>query len=72
LPGAKKLQQLFLWLDVTGKGDKVRIIPATGKLMVELARYRRELGMTPYPLSGEPTPLLLPTGGVHSFPDMPS
>ena len=51
------------WLEVTGKGDKVRIIPATGELMVELARYRRELGMTPYPLSGEPSPLLLPIGG---------
>lgn len=51
------------WLEVTGKGDKIRIVPATGELMVELARYRRELGMTPYPVQGEPAPLLLPIGG---------
>lgn len=51
------------WLEVTGKGDKNRIIPATSELMVELARYRRELGMTPSPIQGEATPLLLPIGG---------
>jgi integrase/recombinase XerD len=51
------------WLEVTGKGDKVRIIPATAELMVELARYRRELGMAPCPVQFELTPLLLPIGG---------
>ncbi|WP_426211124.1 tyrosine-type recombinase/integrase [Massilia sp. TWP1-3-3] len=51
------------WLEVTGKGDKIRIVPATAELMVELARYRRELGMAPDPVQGEPTPLLLPIGG---------
>lgn len=51
------------WLEVLGKGDKVRIIPATDELMVELARYRRELGYSPYPATGESTPLLLPIGG---------
>lgn len=51
------------WLEITGKGDKTRLVPATNELMIELARYRRENGLTPYPLPGEPTPLLLPIGG---------
>jgi integrase len=51
------------WLEVLGKGDKLRIIPATNELMVELARYRRELAHPPYPVHGESTPLLLPIGG---------
>lgn len=51
------------WLEVTGKGDKTRIVPATNELMVELSRYRRENGLTPFPFFGELTPLLLPIGG---------
>ncbi|PKO49232.1 MAG: integrase [Betaproteobacteria bacterium HGW-Betaproteobacteria-4] len=51
------------WLEITGKGDKTRLVPATAELIVELSRYRRENGLTPVPLSGEPTPLLLPIGG---------
>lgn len=51
------------WLEVTGKGDKTRIVPATNELIVELARYRRENGLTAFSLAGEPTPLLLPIGG---------
>jgi len=51
------------WLEITGKGDKMRIVPATKELMVELTRYRRENGLTPCPLPGETTPLLLPIGG---------
>lgn len=50
------------WLEITGKSDKTRLVPATHELMVELARYRRKKGLTPYPLPGEPTPLLLPIG----------
>lgn len=53
------------WLEVLGKGDKLRLVPATNELMVELARYRRELGMAPLPLPNESTPLLLPIGGKH-------
>ncbi|OZA27899.1 MAG: integrase, partial [Hydrogenophilales bacterium 17-61-9] len=53
------------WLEVTGKGDKTRIVPATNELMVELTHYRRENGLTLFPLSGESTPLLLPIGGKH-------
>lgn len=51
------------WLEVLGKGDKLRIVPATDELMVELARYRRELSYPPHPVPGEATPLLLPIGG---------
>lgn len=51
------------WLEITGKGDKTRIVPATNELMVELARYRREKGLAPLPLPDENIPLLLPIGG---------
>ena len=51
------------WLEITGKGDKTRLVPATAELMVELARYRRENGLSPFPHPGEPAPLLLPIGG---------
>jgi site-specific recombinase XerD len=50
------------WLEITGKGDKTRIVPATNELMVELARYRREKGLAPFPLPSEDIPLLLPIG----------
>jgi site-specific recombinase XerD len=51
------------WLEITGKGDKTRLIPATTELMVELTRYRRENGLPPFPIPVESTPLLLPIGG---------
>jgi len=51
------------WLEITGKGNKTRIVPATNELMIELTRYRRENGLSPFPLPGEATPLLLPIGG---------
>jgi site-specific recombinase XerD len=51
------------WLEITGKGDKTRIVPATNELMHELGRYRREMGLTLQPIEGEATPLLLPIGG---------
>jgi site-specific recombinase XerD len=50
------------WLEVVGKGDKARIVPATNELMVELARYRREKGLSPFPVHAEDIPLLLPIG----------
>ena len=53
------------WLEITGKGDKTRIVPATNELMVEVARYRRENGLSPFPSPGEETPLLLPIGGKN-------
>jgi site-specific recombinase XerD len=51
------------WLEVVGKGEKTRIVPATSELITELARYRREYAMPLYPPSGDTTPLLLPIGG---------
>lgn len=53
------------WLEIVGKGNKLRIVPATNELMVELSRYRRELGMSLMPVQNESTPLLLPIGGKH-------
>ena len=50
------------WLEVLGKGDKTRLVPATSELMAELARYRRECGLAPFPSPGEETPLVLPIG----------
>jgi integrase/recombinase XerD len=51
------------WLEVTGKGGKARLVPASNELMVELARYRRALKLPPLPLPGETAPLLFPIGG---------
>jgi len=51
------------WLEITGKGDKTRIVPATNELMVELARYRREKCLAPFPVPAEDIPLLMPIGG---------
>ncbi len=50
------------WLEVLGKGEKTRLVPATNELMVELTRYRRENGLSPYPSPGEDIPLVLPIG----------
>lgn len=57
--------ELRWWLEITGKGDKTRITPATNELMVELARYRREMGLNPLPVEDEHIPLVLPIGGRH-------
>jgi integrase/recombinase XerD len=51
------------WLEIVGKGSKVRIVPATIELMAELGRYRLEFSYSPLPIPGESTPLLLPIGG---------
>lgn len=58
-----KSSEFRWWLEITGKGDKTRIVPATNELMLELGRYRREMGLSLNPLEGEPMPLLLPIGG---------
>lgn len=51
------------WLEITGKGDKTRIVPATNELMLELRHYRREMGLSLSPIEGETLPLLFPIGG---------
>ena len=51
------------WLELTGKGGKERLVPATDELMSELMRYRKALGLPSLPHEGEITPLLLPIIG---------
>jgi len=53
------------WLEVTGKGDRERLVPATTEMMVELTRYRRAHDLSALPLPGENTPLLLPVGAAR-------
>ena len=48
------------WLEVLGKGNKTRLVPATQELMLELTRYRLALGLSSLPLEHEAMPLLLP------------
>jgi integrase/recombinase XerD len=50
------------WLEVTGKGDRQRLVPATAEMMAELASYRREHDPAALPSPGETTPLVLPVG----------
>ncbi|SOZ34893.1 tyrosine-type recombinase/integrase [Cupriavidus neocaledonicus] len=51
------------WLEVTGKGSKIRLVPATDELIAELARYRRAHALPPTPQFGETRPLVLPVIG---------
>ena len=53
------------WLEVTGKGDKSRIIPATAELMAELMAYRKLHSLSALPSSGESRPLVLPIIGAQ-------
>jgi len=54
------------WLEIRGKGDKARVIPATDELVTELMRYRKSNNLTPLPREGDTLPLLLPLiGGVR-------
>ncbi|WP_455281301.1 tyrosine-type recombinase/integrase [Cupriavidus necator] len=51
------------WLEVSGKGNKMRLVPASDELIAELARYRRANGLAPTPQPGEARPLVLPVIG---------
>ncbi|MCG5076619.1 tyrosine-type recombinase/integrase [Paraburkholderia tagetis] len=55
------------WIEVHGKGNRTRLVPATDELIAELARYRRAHGLAPSPYQGERRPLLLPLIG-HEKP----
>ncbi|AEI81751.1 integrase/recombinase (plasmid) [Cupriavidus necator N-1] len=57
------------WLEVTGKGNKTRLVPATDELIAELARYCRGHGLPPTPHPGETRPLLLPVIGRETGGD---
>ncbi|MGF6851404.1 tyrosine-type recombinase/integrase [Paraburkholderia sp. CI3] len=50
------------WLEVIGKGNKERLVPATAEMMMELGTYRRTRGLPSLPSPGEDTPLVLPVG----------
>jgi site-specific recombinase XerD len=52
------------WLEVKGKGEKVRLVPATDELVFELMRYREAHGLASLPPEGDTTPLLLPLIGA--------
>ncbi|MDR2991938.1 MAG: tyrosine-type recombinase/integrase [Burkholderiaceae bacterium] len=64
-PDAKTGAQRW-WLEVLGKGDKQRLVPATTELMVELMAYRRALELPELPSPGEPSPLIFPVTWRHS------
>lgn len=51
------------WLEITGKGSKTRLVPATGELMAELMRYRKVFGLSPLPPEGDTMPLVVPLIG---------
>ncbi|QGZ65853.1 tyrosine-type recombinase/integrase [Paraburkholderia acidisoli] len=59
------------WLDVLGKGERRRLVPATAELMEELMRYRRERGLPALPSADETTPLVLPLGRKLDAPIKP-
>jgi integrase/recombinase XerD len=74
---ADKGGELRWWLEVTGKGDKTRLVPATSELMVEVARYRKSLNLPALPREHETTPLLLPVwwrapGRAETAPQSPA
>lgn len=52
------------WLEITGKGGKTRLVPATGELMAELMRYRKVFGLSPLPPEGDTVPLVVPLIGA--------
>lgn len=55
----------LLTLQVTGKGDKTGLVPATGELMSEVIRYRTACGLSPLlPQEGDMTPLVRPLIGA--------
>lgn len=51
------------WLDIVGKGDKERIVPASPELIAELARYRKANGLPSLPGRADETPLVIPFRG---------
>ena len=51
------------WLEITGKGEKTRLVPVSEELMEELARYRVFYQLPPIPPPGEQHPLILTVNG---------
>lgn len=46
------------WLQVTGKGNKVRLVTVSDDMLNSLRRYRNHLGLSPLPYTAEQTPLV--------------
>lgn len=46
------------WLQVTGKGNKVRMVTVSDDMLGALRRYRTHLGLSPLPYISEQTPLI--------------
>jgi site-specific recombinase XerD len=46
------------WLQVTGKGNKVRMVTVSDDMLNALKRYRSHLGLSPLPHISEPTPMI--------------
>ena len=53
------------WLEVTGKGDRERLVPATAEMMAELTRYRRVHDLSALPSPGEDTPVVPSVGAAR-------
>ncbi|WP_232287721.1 tyrosine-type recombinase/integrase [Verminephrobacter eiseniae] len=51
------------WLEIRGKGERTRGIPATDELVSELMRYRKAHELSPLPREGDILPLLVPLIG---------
>ncbi|WP_407973263.1 tyrosine-type recombinase/integrase (plasmid) [Burkholderia pyrrocinia] len=52
------------WLEILGKGEKERIVPASPELIAELVRYRKACGLPALPAGrAEETPLVVPFRG---------
>jgi len=51
------------WIEITGKGGRERIVPASPELIEELARYRKANGLPPLPGRADETPLVIPFRG---------
>jgi integrase len=51
------------WLEILGKKQRARIVPASPELIVELARYRQACGLPSLPRRAEGTPLVTPFRG---------
>ncbi|KVO25190.1 integrase [Burkholderia ubonensis] len=51
------------WLEIVGKGERERIVPASPELIAELVRYRQACGLPSLPSRAEATPLVVPFRG---------
>jgi site-specific recombinase XerD len=51
------------WLQVTGKGNKVRMITVSDDMLAALKRYRSVLGLSALPHVSEPTPMIAKVKG---------